>query len=61
MNTTELQVNWDKQKSELKQRFAILTDNDLLFARGKKEEMMRRLQIKLGKTEEQLKKILSDI
>ena len=61
MNTTELQGNWDKQKSELKQRFANLTDNDLLFACGKKEEMMRRLQIKLGKTEEQLKKILSDI
>ncbi len=61
MNTTELQGNWDKQKSELKQRFANLTDNDLLFARGKKEEMMHRLQIKLGKTEEQLKKILSDI
>ncbi len=61
MNTTELKGNWDEQKGKLKQRFATLTDDDLLFAEGKKEEMMGRLQIKLGKTKEQLHKILSDL
>lgn len=61
MNTTELLGNWSEQKGKLKQRFATLTDNDLLFSDGKKEEMMGRLQIKLGKTKEQLHKILSDL
>ncbi len=61
MNTTELKGNWEEQKGKLKQQFATLTDNDLLFAEGKKEEMMGRLQIKLGKTKEELHKILSDL
>lgn len=61
MNTTELKGNWEQQKGKLKQKFAILTDNDLLFAEGKKEEMFGRLQTKLGKTKEELHKIISDL
>lgn len=61
MNTTEFEGNWDEQKAKLKQKFAALTDNDLLFAEGKKEEMMAKLQIKLGKTKEELYKIIGQI
>lgn len=61
MNTTELKGNWEEQKGKLKQAFATLTDDDLLFAEGKKDEMMGRLQIKLGKTKEEMHKILSDL
>lgn len=61
MNSTELKGNWEEQKGKLKQKFATLTDNDLLFADGKKEEMMGKLQIKLGKSKEELHKILSDL
>ena len=61
MNTTELKGNWDEQKGKLKQKFAQLTDDDLLFAEGKKDEMLGRLQIKLGKTKDDLFKILSDL
>jgi uncharacterized protein YjbJ (UPF0337 family) len=45
----------------LKQKFAALTDNDLMFLDGKKEEMLGRLQLKLGKTKEELHKILSTL
>jgi uncharacterized protein YjbJ (UPF0337 family) len=61
MNTTEMKGKWEEQKGLLKQRFASLTDNDLLFAEGKKEEMFGRLQVKLGKTKEELNKIISEI
>lgn len=61
MNTTELRGNWDQQKGKLKQKFATLTDNDFLFAEGKKEEMFGRLQTKLGKTKEELHKIISGL
>jgi uncharacterized protein YjbJ (UPF0337 family) len=61
MNTTELKGNWEEQKGKLKQKFATLTDNDLMFAEGKKEEMMGKLQIKLGKTKEELHTILGDL
>jgi uncharacterized protein YjbJ (UPF0337 family) len=58
MNTTEVKGNWDEQKGKLKQKFAILTDNDLMFGVGKKEEMLGKIQIKLGKTKEELLKII---
>jgi uncharacterized protein YjbJ (UPF0337 family) len=61
MNTTELKGNWNEQKGKLKAKFAALTDNDLLYAEGKKEEMMGRLQIKLGKSKEELHKIIDGL
>jgi len=61
MNTTEIKGNWNEQKGLLKQKFAMLTDDDLLFAEGKKEEMLGRLQIKLGKSKEELHKIIESL
>ena len=58
MNTTELKGNWNEQKGKLKKQFAELTDNDLMFEEGKKEEMLGKLQIKLGKTKEELTKLM---
>lgn len=40
--------NWNEWKGKLKQKFAVLTDNDLLLMDGKKDELPGRLQIKLG-------------
>ncbi|MBP9793554.1 MAG: CsbD family protein [Flavobacterium sp.] len=61
MNTTEIKGIWEEQKGKLKQQFATLTDDDLLFAEGKKDEMLGKLQVKLGKTKEELHKILSEL
>ena len=61
MNTTEVKGNWNEIKGKLKQQFATLTDDDLMFAEGKKDEMIGRLQIKLGKTKEDLDKIISSL
>lgn len=59
MTNTELKGNWNEQKGKLKQKFAVLTDNDFLFVEGKKDEMIGRLQIKLGKSKEQLEAIIA--
>jgi uncharacterized protein YjbJ (UPF0337 family) len=61
MNTTELKGNWDEQKGKLKQKFAVLTDNDLLLEEGKHDELYGRLQIKLGKTKEEIHKIIEGL
>jgi len=61
MNKTELKGNWNEQKGKLKQQFAVLTDNDLMFEEGKEEEMFGKLQIKLGKTKEELHKIVAEL
>lgn len=58
-NSTELQGNWNETKGKLKQKFAMLTDNDMLFADGKKDEMLGKIQIKLGKTKEELAAIIA--
>jgi uncharacterized protein YjbJ (UPF0337 family) len=60
-NLTELQGNWNEQKGKLKQKFAMLTENDLLFAEGKKDEMFGRLQVKLGKSKEELYRIIEGL
>ena len=61
MNTTEIKGNWNEQKGKLKMKFGYLTDNDLMFEEGKYDEMMGRLQVKLGKTKDGLKKLIEGL
>jgi uncharacterized protein YjbJ (UPF0337 family) len=60
-NITELEGNWNEIKGKLKQKYALLTDNDLLLVEGKQDEMLGRLQTKLGKTKEELHKLISEL
>jgi len=59
MSTSEINKNWSELKGDLKIKIADLTDNDKTCADGKKEEMIRKLEIKLGKTKEELREIIS--
>ena len=59
MNTKIVKGNWNELKGKLKQQFAVLTDNDLMYEEGQKDEMLGKIQIKLGKTKEELDKIMS--
>ncbi|HBL76227.1 MAG: general stress protein CsbD [Bacteroidetes bacterium GWF2_42_66] len=61
MNATNGTGNWDITKGKLKQKFAVLTENDLMYTDGRKEEMIGRLQIKLGKTKEELQRIIESL
>jgi uncharacterized protein YjbJ (UPF0337 family) len=60
-NKTELQGNWNKTKGKLKQQFAMLTENDLSLVNGKMDELIGRLQIKLGKTEQEIRNIIANL
>ncbi len=59
MNTTEIKGNWNELKGKLKQKYAGLTDDDLLLTEGKEDELVGRLQEKLGKTKEEIHEIIS--
>jgi uncharacterized protein YjbJ (UPF0337 family) len=61
MNKTEVKGNWNEQKGKLKQKFANLTDNDLMYEEGKRDEMYGKLQQKLGKTREELDNIMNSL
>ncbi|WP_276372545.1 CsbD family protein [Chryseolinea sp. H1M3-3] len=56
MNKLTIEGNWNEIKGKLKQKYGNLTDNDLTFAKGKEEEMYGRLQQKLGKTKDEIRK-----
>lgn len=60
-NAIDFKGNWNEIKGKLKQQFAQLTDNDLLLAEGRKEELIGKLQIKLGKTKEEINKIIANL
>jgi uncharacterized protein YjbJ (UPF0337 family) len=61
MNKLIMKGNWNETAGKLKQQFANLTDDDLLYQKGKEEELLGRLQNKLGKTKEDIHKIISKI
>ena len=59
MNILNIKGNWNKLAGKLKQTYANLTDDDLLFKEGKEEELLGRLQKKLGKTKEEIRNLLA--
>jgi uncharacterized protein YjbJ (UPF0337 family) len=61
MTNLQLKGSWNEVKGKLKQKYGQLTDDDLKFAEGKDEELLGRLQQKLGKTKEELRKELESL
>jgi uncharacterized protein YjbJ (UPF0337 family) len=61
MNKLTIKGNWNEIKGKLKQKYADLTDDDLAFAEGKEDELYGRLQKRLGKTKEELRKEIEKI
>ena len=53
----KLQVkgSWNEVKGKLKQKYGQLTDDDLTFAEGKEDELVGRIQKRLGKTKDELR------
>jgi uncharacterized protein YjbJ (UPF0337 family) len=54
MNSTQLKGNWNVIKGKLKQQYAQLTDDDLAYENGADDELLGRLQVKLGKSKQEI-------
>ena len=61
MNTTEIKGNWNELKGKLKQKFADLSDNDLMYEEGREDELFGKLQKKLGKSKSELRKLFDEL
>ena len=61
MTKLEMKGTWNETKGKLKQQYANLTDDDLLFEEGKEDELLGRLEKKIGKTKQQLRDAISDL
>ena len=48
-------------KGKLKQKYGQLTDDDLMFAEGKEDELLGRLQKRLGRTQDEIRAEISDM
>ena len=53
--------NWSEQKDKLKVKFPSLTDADLQYEEGKKDAMLEKVQVKLGKSKDELTKIIDTL
>ncbi|MGA9118668.1 MAG: CsbD family protein [Bacteroidota bacterium] len=61
MNSLSIKGNWKEMSGKLKQKYANLTDDDLLFKEGKEEELVGRLQKKLGTTKEEVRAMIAKL
>ncbi len=61
MDKLEFKGSWAAIRGKLKQKYAALTDDDLLFEKGQEDELVGRLQKKLGRTREDIIKEITSM
>ena len=61
MNKLQFKGSWNEIKGKLKQSYGNLTDDDLVFTEGKDDELLGRLQKKLGKSKEEVKHMIEGL
>jgi len=61
MNKLTFKGDWNQVAGKLKQRFAALTDDDLMYVDGKEDELLGRLQTKLGQSKDDLRRLISNL
>ena len=52
----KLSGSWNEVKGKMKKQYASLTDNDLMYEEGKDDELVGRIQKKIGKSKEEVEK-----
>jgi len=57
----EIKGNWNELKGKLKQKYGQLTDDDLTFAEGKEDELLGRLQKRLGENKEDIRRTIESL
>ena len=60
-SSLKLKGNWDEAKGKLKEQYGQLTDEDLTYAEGQGDQLIGRLQEKLGKGKAEITKMLNDL
>ncbi len=54
MSNLRLKGSWNELKGKVKQKYAELTDDDLMYEEGKEDELVGRLQKKTGKARDEI-------
>jgi uncharacterized protein YjbJ (UPF0337 family) len=61
MNKLTIKGDWNEIKGKLKQQYGQLTEDDLAFAEGKEEELIGRLQKRLGRSKQEVRRMLEEL
>ena len=61
MDKLQFKGSWNEIKGKLKQQYGNLTDDDLVFAEGKEDELLGRLQKKLGKSKDDVRQMIEKL
>ncbi|MGA7395698.1 MAG: CsbD family protein [Terrimicrobiaceae bacterium] len=61
MNELKIKGTWNEIKGKLKQKYAELTDDDLTFVEGKEDELLGRLQKRIGKSKDELRREIEEV
>jgi uncharacterized protein YjbJ (UPF0337 family) len=61
MNKLQIKGSWNELKGKLKQQYGHLTDDDLVFSEGKEDELLGRLQKKLGKSKDEVRQMIEKL
>jgi len=61
MDNQRIKGSWNEMKGKLKQKYGQLTDDDLTYTEGKEDELYGRLQQRLGKTKDEVRKELDSL
>ncbi|UYQ92705.1 CsbD family protein [Chitinophaga horti] len=61
MDSLQIKGKWNEIKGKLKQQYADLTDDDLIYAEGKEDELYGKLQQKLGKSKDEVEKLINEL
>ena len=61
MDKLEYKGTWNEVKGRLKKSYGSLTDDDLTYAEGQEDQMLGRIQKKLGKTRDEVVKMIRSL
>jgi uncharacterized protein YjbJ (UPF0337 family) len=61
MNKLQIKGSWNELKGKIKQQYGNLTDDDLVFSEGKEDELLGRLQKKLGKSKDEVRQMIEKL
>ena len=56
MDKLRFKGSWNEVKGKLKQKYGDLTDDDLTYMEGKEDELLGRLQRRLGRSRDEIRR-----
>jgi uncharacterized protein YjbJ (UPF0337 family) len=61
MNWDQVEGKWEQVKGRFKQKWAKLTDDDLAFTKGRRDELVGKIQERYGDTKEDAERAVDDL